>query len=130
VTSPPPRTGPDFEEQALHILRTAALIESRLDVALRPLDLTADRWRALVCISQQPGAAMADLIDALAMPSSSATRTVDALVEIGALFRTPHESDRRRVTLNLSAQGKQLLAEAAGAVAALGLSPEFSAAIR
>jgi len=83
-----------------------------------------------VCISQQPGAAMADLIDALAMPSSSATRTVDALVEIGALFRTPHESDRRRVTLNLSAQGKQLLAEAAGAVAALALSPEFSAAIR
>lgn len=62
---------------------------------------------------------MAELIDALAMPSTSATRTVDALVEVGALFRNPHSSDRRRVALRLSAQGKQLLARATDAIDAM-----------
>ncbi len=108
----------------LRILRLAALVESRLDVALRPLDLTADRWRALVFVARTPGAAMADLIDALAMPASSATRVVDALVEIGALFRNPHPSDRRRVTLHLSAQGNHLLDSANASIDELNISED------
>lgn len=59
---------------------------------------------------------MADLIEALAVPPTSATRIVDALVECGALFRSAHPQDRRRVTLHLSAQGKQLIRRARAAL--------------
>lgn len=103
----------------LHTLRTAAQIESTIDAALRPLDLTADRWRALTFVTRHPGSSMADLIEALAMPSTSATRTVDALVEVGALFRSPHPHDRRRVTLHVSAPGKRLLRSATAALTEL-----------
>lgn len=111
----------------LQILRAAALLQSRLDAVLRPFDLTTDRWRALAFVAKNPGAAMADLIEALAMPATSATRTVDALVETGAIFRSPHPSDRRRVTLRLSAPGKRLLLAANAAIEAMDLADRVPA---
>lgn len=56
---------------------------------------------------------MADLINALVMPSTSATRTVDALVDVGAVFRVHDPTDRRRVVLHVSADGLGLIDAAA-----------------
>lgn len=72
---------------------------------------------------------MAELIDALAMAPTSATRTVDALVEVGAMFRNPHPNDRRRVTLRLSAQGTQLLTLARTTLADVGVAQGHAAPI-
>lgn len=108
----------------LLVLRAAALVQSQLEDALHPYDLTSDRWRALKAVQAHPGASMAELIDALVMPSTSATRTVDALVEMGALFRAPDPDDRRRVTLHLSAQGKRLLRQVQDGVAGIILPDE------
>ena len=52
---------------------------------------------------------MSDVIDALVVPSTSATRIVDFLVDVGAVFRTLSPQDRRRTTLRLSARGQRLL---------------------
>ncbi|QKE86140.1 MarR family transcriptional regulator [Arthrobacter sp. NEB 688] len=100
----------------LSVLRVAAEAQSRLEGALRPLDLTVDGWRVLLTIRAAPGASMADLVEALVIPSSTATRVVDALVERGAVFRTPAPDDRRRVTLRLSAEGLRRLRRAQEAI--------------
>lgn len=84
-----------------------------MDGALRAIDLTVDRWRALVFVHKNPGSSMADLVSALVMPSTSATRTVDALVDLGAVFRVQDPSDRRRVVLQVSADGRGLIDAAA-----------------
>lgn len=105
----------------LSVLRVAALAHSQLEGALRPLDLTVDRWRALMAIQAAPGGSMADVIEALVMPATSATRAVDALVELGAVFRTPSPEDRRRVTLRLSAVGLRKLRAAQDLVNAIVL---------
>ena len=94
---------------ALDLLRQAALLSNGLDRALREYGLTTDRWRVLMVIHAHPGAAMADVIDALVIPPTSATRAVDALVESGAIFRSPAADDRRRVTLQLSVHGADLV---------------------
>ncbi|WP_216842600.1 MarR family transcriptional regulator [Arthrobacter sp. NEB 688] len=106
----------DREEHLLSVLRVAAEAQSRLEGALRPLDLTVDGWRVLLTIRAAPGASMADLVEALVIPSSTATRVVDALVERGAVFRTPAPDDRRRVTLRLSAEGLRRLRRAQEAI--------------
>ncbi|MFV0463666.1 MAG: MarR family winged helix-turn-helix transcriptional regulator [Nostocoides sp.] len=124
MTTQPSHSGPTRERQVLLVLRAAALVQSQLEDALHPYDLTSDRWRALKAVQAHPGASMAELIDALVMPSTSATRTVDALVEMGALFRAPDPDDRRRVTLHLSAQGKRLLRQVQDGVAGIILPDE------
>ncbi len=96
---------------ALSLLRQAAFVSARLDASLREHGLTADRWRALAAVEANPGSSMADLIDALVIPPTSATRAIDSLVESGAVYRSPAPYDRRRVTLQISAQGALLLRE-------------------
>ena len=98
------------------ILRASAQAEMQLDAALRAIHLTADRWRALVFMHRHPESSMADLINALVMPPTSATRTVDALVDIGAVFRTHDSADRRRVVLQVSTDGLALIAAATRAL--------------
>lgn len=104
---------------ALTLLRKAALVSSGLDTALRDHGLTTDRWRALMLIAEQPGASMADVIDALVIAPTSATRAIDSLVESGAIFRSPAADDRRRVTLQLSVHGADLLREVESVVVAI-----------
>ena len=93
----------------LELLRRASLVAAGIEDALAGTDLTVDRWRALACIESSPGCSMSDVIDALVIPSTSATRIVDFLVEIGAIFRTVSPHDRRRTTLRLSSHGQALL---------------------
>lgn len=107
------------EEHLLSVLRVAAEAQLQLERALRPLDLTVDGWRALMTILATPGASMAEVIEALVIPATSATRVVDALVDRGAVFRTPAPEDRRRVTLRLSAEGLRRLRRAQDAIRAI-----------
>lgn len=106
----------DAVAHSLVLLRQAAEIGMRIDEALRGTDLNVDRWRALGFIKSSPGCSMADVIDALVITPTTATRAIDSLVEIGAVFRAPAPHDRRRVTLQLSAHGAALLREVQPAI--------------
>ena len=99
----------DAIADSLALLRRAAVIAVQIDDALRGTELNVDRWRALEFIQSSPGCSMAEVIDALVISPTSATRAIDALVEVGAVFRAPAPHDRRRVTLQLSAHGAALL---------------------
>jgi len=96
-------------EDVLGLLREASQVAARIETALAGTELTVDRWRALAFIQSSPGCSMSDVVDALVIPSTSATRIVDVLVEIGAVFRTVSPRDRRRTTLRSSAHGQALL---------------------
>lgn len=100
----------------LALLRRAAVVTASIDDALAGSDLTVDRWRALLFIRQNSGCSMSDIVDALVIPSTSATRIVDGLVEIGAVFRTVSQQDRRRTTLRVSSHGSALLRDAEPAI--------------
>jgi DNA-binding MarR family transcriptional regulator len=111
---------------SLVLLRRAAVIGMRIDDALRGSELNVDRWRALEFIQSSPGCSMAELIDALVISPTTATRVVVTLVEVGAVFRAPAPHDRRRVTLQLSAHGAALLREAQPAILRIWLKSGLS----
>jgi DNA-binding MarR family transcriptional regulator len=106
----------DAVADSMALLRRAAVIGMQIDDALRGTELNLDRWRALEFIKSSPGCSMADVIDGLVITPTTATRAIDALVEVGAVFRAPAPRDRRRVTLRLSAHGAALLREVQPAV--------------
>jgi DNA-binding MarR family transcriptional regulator len=103
-------------EDILVLLRRASLVGASIEDALAGTQLTVDRWRALAYISSSPGCSMSDVVDALVVASTSATRIVDSLVEIGAVFRTISKEDRRRATLHLSSHGLALLGDVEPAI--------------
>ncbi|MBS1691555.1 MAG: MarR family transcriptional regulator [Actinobacteria bacterium] len=111
----------DAVTDTLAFLRQAALVTLDIEAALRDTDLGVDHWRALAFVETSPGCSMAEVIDALVIPPTSATRTIDALVEMGAVFRAPAQHDRRRVTLRLSVHGAALLRKTEPAVLRINL---------
>ena len=106
----------DAIANSLALLRRAAEIGLRIDDALRGTELNVDRWRALEFVQSSPGCSMADVIDGLVISPTTATRAIDSLVEVGAVYRAPAPHDRRRVTLHLSAHGAELLREVQPAI--------------
>lgn len=106
----------DAIADSLALLRQAATIATRIEDALRGSDLNVDRWRALEFIQSNPGCSMAEVIEGLVITPTTATRAIDALVEVGAVFRAPAPDDRRRVTLQLSAHGAALLRDVQPAI--------------
>ncbi|MCV7430387.1 MarR family transcriptional regulator [Mycolicibacterium bacteremicum] len=105
--------------EALALLRRAAVVADGIDAALAGTDLTVDRWRGLHVIHHNPGYSMSDIVEALAVPSTSATRIVDGLVELGAVYRTASTQDRRRTVLRSSSHGAELLRTAESAISAM-----------
>lgn len=102
---------------SLLLLRRAAVIELRIDDALRGTELNVDRWRVLEFIRSTPGCSMAEVTVSLVISPATATRAVDSLVETGAVIRAPSPHDRRRLTLRLSAHGAEVLKDVQPAIA-------------
>lgn len=70
---------------------------------------------ALDLLARQEGIRMRDLADALRVDASTATRTVDRLVEAGLAERCGDPADGRRVVVHPSDKGRALHAELAEA---------------
>lgn len=98
-----------------NVLVDALLIASRalVGVAARSLadvdQITLPQWRALVVLSNRPGASVGDLAEALDVHPSTATRLCDRLVRKRLVRRTQGTQDRRSTQLHLTAGGRRLV---------------------
>ena len=98
---------PEAVDPTLAELVTAAA--GRLRAAWRdglaPYGLSPHQGRALLVVALAPGLRPTDLAARLRIAPRSVTEVVDGLVEAGLLQRTPDPTDRRAVTLDLTAEG-------------------------
>lgn len=72
------------------------------------LDLSVPQFRALGFVHRHPGASLSDLADHIGLTLPTMSKMVDGLVERKLMKRQMHASDRRRVTLELTARGNTL----------------------
>ena len=75
---------------------------------MRPLGLTAPQADALVVIGQAEPLALKELGELLIAEAGHPSRLVDRLVEAGLVKRRAAGSDRRRVELSLTPEGRRL----------------------
>lgn len=114
-TTPPPGSellGPELLDAA----RAAARLSKQLEVALTEVDLTLPQYRALVFIDRGTRAPSA-LAGQLAVSRPTITALIDGLVARHFVERRPDPSDGRRVEHQLTAPGREALANADEAVA-------------
>jgi long-chain acyl-CoA synthetase len=97
--------------------RTVARLGRHVEVALSRVDLTAAQYRALVQLAQGAEAPSA-LATQLAVTKPSITGVVEGLLHRGLVDRTASIEDRRRISVDLTDEGRRVLALADQAVAA------------
>ncbi len=78
----------------------------------RALELSVAQFRSLVVIERAAGTSNAAVAAHLGLTPPSACKLIDGLVSRGMVTRRESAGDRRRVTLQITAEGAQALASA------------------
>jgi DNA-binding MarR family transcriptional regulator len=73
--------------------------------------LTPTQVATLAAVERHPGVTPGELADYEKMQPPSMTRVIGGLEERGLVARTPHPTDRRQVTVNVTPAGSALLTE-------------------
>ena len=94
-----------------HPGRVIARLARQVELAVATLDLSLSQYRALSLLSEGKEAESA-LADKLAVSRPSVTGVIDGLVARGLVERHHVDGDRRRVGLDLTKDGRRLLAAA------------------
>jgi long-chain acyl-CoA synthetase len=90
--------------------RTIARLARQVERATAVLDLTLSQYRVLGLLREGTEAASA-LAEKLAVSRPSITGVIDGLVARGLVERRPDGGDRRRIGLELTAEGRRVLAQ-------------------
>jgi DNA-binding MarR family transcriptional regulator len=109
------------EEAAVTLLRTADVLRSLLDGALKPFGLSGEQYNVLRILRGSPARGLPTLEIASRMVSRAPniTRLVDKLIRKGLVSRCPQAGDRRVVVVKITAKGHRLADQATPAVEAV-----------
>jgi DNA-binding MarR family transcriptional regulator len=106
-----PGADPTTTELILNLLVTAALFEGKLERILRPKRLSVGAFNALEIIAGDPEPVTpSEVARRMTIPVSTATLTgiLDTLERNGYVERRRHPTDRRRVNLHLTTEGRRV----------------------
>ena len=96
----------------LHVQRAARALARRFDDALRPFDLTNGQFSLLMSLNRPEPPAMGPVASLLAMDRTTLTAALKPLERRGLVKIIKDPSDRRNRILQLTEEGRQLLARA------------------
>ena len=80
----------------------------------RALELSIPQFRSLVFIDRAAGASLSRVAEHLGLTPPSTCKLIDGLSSRGMVTRKESPGDRRRVTLEITAEGSRALASARG----------------
>lgn len=99
----------DGSRLVMALLRTASLVDRACGTQLAPSGLTEARFAVLLAAAQDDAATPASLAEQLDVSRAAITGLLDGLVRQGLVTRTEHESDRRSLTIAVTASGRSAL---------------------
>ena len=103
-------------ELPVHPGRVVARLARQVELAAATVELTLSQYRVLGILDDGREAASV-LADKLAVSRPSVTGVIDGLVARGLVRRDPDATDRRRIDLGLTDDGRRVLAQADAEVA-------------
>jgi DNA-binding MarR family transcriptional regulator len=69
--------------------------------------LSIPQLRTLAFLKRNPGASLSELAEHLGVTCATASTTIERLVQRNFVLRADHPTERRRVVLNITDEGKQ-----------------------
>lgn len=107
------KAGSRIERQSGELLGHLDALFRRLVLPRQPgeepsLELSREEVRAMILLRSSGQSMMSDFAEALGIPLSTATHTIDRLVHKGLVMRVRSEQDRRIVQVEMSERGNKL----------------------
>jgi DNA-binding MarR family transcriptional regulator len=96
----------------LHVQRAARALARRFDNALRPIGLTNGQFSLMMSLNRPAAPAIGAVASLLAMDRTTLTAALKPLARRGLIKITRDHDDRRARRLELTPQGRKLLARA------------------
>ncbi|MGO9084656.1 MAG: MarR family winged helix-turn-helix transcriptional regulator [Terriglobales bacterium] len=96
----------------LHVQRAARALARRFDSALRPLGLTNGQFSLMMSLNRPEAPAIGPVASLLAMDRTTLTAALKPLQRRGLIKITTDHDDHRARRLQLTPQGRKLLARA------------------
>jgi DNA-binding MarR family transcriptional regulator len=93
-----------------HFSQILARRTKAINAHLRPYGLDYSRWRVLAVLQEHPGATMGRLAELTSVDRTTLTRTLGLMENAGLVTRRERESDRRSLTISLTAKGRRMFA--------------------
>jgi DNA-binding MarR family transcriptional regulator len=81
-----------------------------INARLRPYGVDYTRWRVLAVLQEHSGATMGRLADLTSVDRTTLTRTLRLMEKAGLVARRERKSDRRSLTISLTAKGRRMFA--------------------
>lgn len=91
-------------------------MRAAIGAELKAFGLSTPQYATLMILEQHPGRSNSDIARAVASTRQAANEMLAGLERDGFISRTPHPDDRRAQQINLTASGRERLAEARVAV--------------
>lgn len=100
------------------VMRVQQILIGRLNVTLKPFELTFPRYEALMVLylSRRGSLPLGKIGERLQVHPTSVTSLIDGLERLGYLRRTPHETDRRMTLAEITGDGRKTALEATQAL--------------
>lgn len=95
-----------------HVKRAQHIVRTRMDGALREVDLTMAQYALLSTLEEQPDASNADLSRACFVTPQTMIEVLKDLEAAGMVIRQPHSKNRRMITTSLTPAGRSKLSMA------------------
>ncbi|HYL33835.1 MAG TPA: MarR family transcriptional regulator [Stellaceae bacterium] len=96
----------------LHLQRAARAVARRFDAALRPLGLTNGQFSMMMSLNRPAPPTIGDVASLLAMDRTTLTAALKPLERRGLVTVTVDPADKRSRQLQLTPEGRALLAKA------------------
>ncbi len=84
-------------------------IYAQKQLRMKGYKITIDQWLIIRCILENPHITQQEMGEIVFKDNASVTRMIELLVKSGYIIRKPHGSDRRRVLLTVTPQGKKII---------------------
>jgi len=96
------------------------LLSARVDEAIQPIGLRSGAFWVMALIDANPGCSQTDIAREVAMDKANLVALIGQLEKRGLATRTRSSGDRRRNTLALTDEGKVVMRQLSGIIAAAG----------
>jgi DNA-binding MarR family transcriptional regulator len=103
---------PPRDRLGLHIKRVEQELMAAKHAALRPIGLTVPQYVTLYTLAEQPGISAAALARACLVTPQTIATVLTNLEAKGLITRRPHQWHRKVAEIELSDEGRRLLAQA------------------
>ncbi len=109
-------SSPFVDNYLLYLLAAAShSLSAKFHTLVKQQGISVNEWRVLACLADRPGLMLTELADFVLFEQSHLSKVIDRMVAQGLVERARADDDRRKVLIQISQTGRDVVRPLIGA---------------